>query len=110
MAATTLPGRLVVGFLRSYAGMASVSVILDGDLLHAATLDGMWSDTSSQVDYKSFALKSLGRAQKRFGSHLHPSVHTVSLRIPAINATDEHDPAPRPAVEGKFKLTYLATC
>ena len=113
MLAATHPGLLVVGFLRSYAGMNSgTSVVLDNELGYAAKLDGRWSDPTSQADYQVFPLKTLAHPGKKFGSHVHFSRHTISIRFPLINSTSfgggslDHDAE----TGGKFKLLYLATC
>ena len=101
----TYAGHLVIGFLRSYEGMGSASVYIDGNKSMAFTLDGHWDEGTSQTQYASIPLVKLVHAP--LGTVHHPSLHSVHVQVPSIEeeaAVDSSNPV------GKFKVVSLGTC
>ena len=104
-------GFVVVGFLRSYEGLARVTVGLDGryrEADDAVTIDGLWHDSTSQLDYAVIPARTLAPntsftdAPTCLGRPHHcPDVRvTVMVGLRLLNDRDN----------AKFKLISLSTC
>eukprot|EP00966_Prymnesium_polylepis_P185710 4304613-Prymnesium_polylepis.1 len=104
----TAAGFLVVGFLRSYAGMGRASVFIDGEKSMAVTLDGHWEEGTSQTQYSVVPLTRLV-SRSVLGSGHRSSRHKVSLQVPAVDEEAAFNTAAEITL-GKFKLVSLATC
>ena len=103
----TFTGFLVVAFLRSYEGMGTVSIFIDGNKTGAVTLDGRWAQRTSQTDYVAIPLAQL-RNVKELGAVHHPMVHEVQLQMPSLE--EQQKPGVGHGSVGKFKLIALSTC
>ena len=110
-------GKLVVGYLRSYEGMAPASLFINGNVSAAVTLDAVWADRTSQTHFDVFPLQTIAAHVALSGSHHHPSRLTVTLRVPAIRRPGQ-PPLRGSGAQGrqeqvqgrKFKLTQLVSC
>ncbi|KAL1499911.1 hypothetical protein AB1Y20_012593 [Prymnesium parvum] len=101
-------GYLVLGFLKSYEHMGTISVLVNENTSMAHDLDGRWDERTSQIDYVTIPMKALvyhSRSHPVLGSLHRPSKVTVQLRAPTLNNN-----ASRSVANGKFKLMYIATC
>ena len=110
-------GFVVVGYLRSYEGMARATVGIDrryGDADGAVTIDGLWHDPTSQLDYAVIPVETLLGPRK-------PNITLTSN--PSCIARPQHCPGARVAFlvglhlrtdrdrdDAKFKLMSLSTC
>ena len=113
-------GAIVIGFLRSYEGMARASVSLavpkgtpsaPNGSLDIGVLDGTWSSRTSQVDVQVFhvgeRLQQLQRELQQRGLHnfskrAHIRTYPVTIRVlPA---------ATREPQAGQFKVMTVASC
>jgi hypothetical protein len=98
-------GKLIVGYLRSYEGMARASLFVNGHSDHFVTLDGLWESNTSQTQFAMFQWSAIAN-HTILGSSHHPSRVQVTLTVPAVGTR----PYDVPGRASKFKLVELRSC